>query len=142
MKAVNLDKLPTDAIPELAVFEDMAKDSKPLTSGKKAFTFVDLTHRDLAPFWLTPEAIGGKTVVPGMELELDGSLATTNLQQFSQALRKATASPRFFRTIPQWLPCFLRYATAAIASNQSYLGLDDGTYYDCFPYCRGQEGER
>ena len=54
LKAVNLDKLPTDAIPELAVFEDMARETKALAGGKKTFTFVDLTHRDLAPLWLTP----------------------------------------------------------------------------------------
>ena len=93
-------KVPADGVPELCIFEDLARANMAAeSSGKVAFTFVDLTQKDMAPLWLTPESIGGRTILPGMEFQLDEHSETHSLAQLSTALKKATAAPRFFRSI-------------------------------------------
>ena len=117
----DLAGLPSEGIAELSLYKELVTATKEAKAvGKTPFTYVDLTHRDLLPMWLVPEAVGGKTVLAGEEgdFEIDQDSSTGTVQQLSQALKKATAAPRFFRTLHQWLPCFLRYATVARCSSQ------------------------
>ena len=53
------------------------------------------------------------------EQEWFGEPASANsLSQLSQALQRATASPRFFRTIAQWSAAFQRFTVVAVATGQ------------------------
>ena len=84
-------------------------------AGRKAFTFIELTHTAILPDWLPPEAVGGKTIVPGEEC-LQGY--TGNLSQLGSAIKALTRAPRCFRNMSQCTAAFLRYAIAAIAAEQ------------------------
>ena len=83
------------------------------------FLFIDLTSKEMLPMWLTPDVIGGK-----FQLHDDGDwplrahAPIASLQDLGKALKSATASPRFFRTVSQWSGAFLRYAVVAVATEQ------------------------
>eukprot|EP00971_Amphidinium_carterae_P033632 662130-Amphidinium_carterae.1 len=63
-------------------------------AGRTAFSFVDLTSKEVLPLWVPPDAVGGKTVLPGeMEYALQGSESTTSLSQLGKALQMATQAP-------------------------------------------------
>ena len=83
---------------------------------REAFAYVDLTCKALQPMWSAPEATGG-TASWGGEADwgLDPNASSATLGQLGQALKKATAQPRFFRSLAQWTAAFLRYAVAAVA---------------------------
>jgi hypothetical protein len=88
-------------------------------SGRVAFTFVDLTAKDVIPLWIPPDAVGGKSVIGGdSEWTLDAGGLTGTIGALSTALRQATASPRFFRSLNQWTASFMRYAIVAEALGQ------------------------
>ena len=119
LEAAGLLRIPSDGIPELSVFEELHKASKAAKScGKVPFSFVDITQKGMLPLWLTPEAIGGKTSIAGDDYELDGGMQTSTVAQLTSALKKATAAPRFFRCLNQWMACFGKYAVAALSSEQ------------------------
>ena len=76
-------KIPSDGIPELSIFEDLARDNQTAeATGRSAFTFVDLTQKEVSPLWLTPESIGGKTVVPGQELHISEDSQMNSIARF------------------------------------------------------------
>ena len=88
-------------------------------AGKTPFLFVDPTSKESLPMWLTPDQIGGKFHLRDeREWTLEGAQAISSLQDLSRALKSATASARFFRSMPQWLGAFLRYAAVAVATQQ------------------------
>ena len=88
-------------------------------TGKTPFLFVDLTSKETLPMWLTPDHIGGKFQLHDEgDWPLRGQVPIASLQDLGKALKSATASPRFFRTISQWSGAFLRYAVVAIATKQ------------------------
>ena len=89
------------------------------SAGKKAFLFIDLTGKECLPMWLTPDQIGGKFFLrDDKEWSLHGGQAIANLQDLSRALKSATSSSRFFRSLGQWLGAFMRYAAVAVATQQ------------------------
>eukprot|EP00438_Fugacium_kawagutii_P029513 Skav222739 [mRNA] locus=scaffold2390:473992:475065:+ [translate_table: standard] len=88
-------------------------------SGKTPFLYVDLTSKESLPMWLTPDVIGGKFQLHDEgEWPLRGHIPISSLQDLGKALKSATASPRFFRTVSQWNGAFLRYAIVAVATGQ------------------------
>ena len=89
-----------------------AEDSGPQRS---AFTYVDLTHKDLLPLWMSSEAVGGRTHRPG-ELEWDLDDDTTSFGALGRAFKGALAKPRSFRSMVQWSEVWNRYAPAAVAT--------------------------
>ena len=89
------------------------------SSGKTVFLFVDLTAKECLPMWLTPDQIGGKFCLrEDKEGALHGGQAISNLQDLGRALKSATSSSRFFRSLGQWTGAFLRYAAVAISTKQ------------------------
>ena len=85
---------------------------------RAALTYVDLTSKDILPLWLTPEAIGGKSGFLGEDESLDGEAKTMSLSMLATALKSATASPRFFRSVSQWSATFFRFGSVAVATQQ------------------------
>ena len=49
---------------------------------------------------------------------LDGSVSSSTLSQLGKTLQSATMQHRFFRSFPQWLGAFTKYAGAAIVCEQ------------------------
>ena len=116
-----LDKLPFQLQPEQDVFQvlvDGQQEALADTPPRVACTFVDLTSRGTLPLWLPQEAIGGRVHLSGDSELLNGSSGTQTLSQLTQALRGATAAPRFFRTMGQWTATFMRFGIAATAAGQ------------------------
>ena len=88
-------------------------------AGRVPFLFVDLTSKETLPLWLTPDVIGGKLQLhDDGDWPLQGRAPISSLQDLGKALKSATASPRFFRTVSQWTGAFLRYAVVAVATSQ------------------------
>ena len=84
-------------------------------AGRKALPFIDLTSKEALPMWLTADQIGGKFHLhDDKEWPLQGGQATSSLQDLSRALKSATASTGFFRSVPQWMVAFL----VAVATQQ------------------------
>ena len=94
-----------------------------LSKDGKSVTYIDLTQKAILPLWLSPESIGGKTVMAGEEMDLDPTSAIGTLGQFQNALKAATASPRWFRRIGQWAPTFIKYGIAGVAVSYTHLTL-------------------
>ena len=68
---------------------------------------------------IPPEHVGGKIHWAGeADSILEGGAAATTLSQLGSALKSATQTPRFFRNITQWNAAFMRYACAAVSTNQ------------------------
>ena len=120
MKTVALHSLPVywraqPALHPLMEADDKAaKDSSPQRS---AFTYVDLTHKDLLPLSMSSEAVGGRTPRPG-ELEWDLNADTTSLGASGRAFKSALEKPRYFRSMVHWSAVWNRYAPAAVAMGQ------------------------
>ena len=88
-------------------------------ANRTPFLFVDLTAAHCLPMWLTPDQIGGKFHLrDDQEWALHGGQTITNLQELGRALKSATASTRFFRSVSQWNGAFKRYAVVAVAAKQ------------------------
>jgi hypothetical protein len=84
-----------------------------------AFTYVDLTSKEVLPLWLSPDAIGGKLTMSGeSDWCVDANASLKTLGQLGAALSSATQTPKFFRSLSQWSATFMRYAAVAIVFNQ------------------------
>ena len=97
-----MEKVPSKFLPEASLFQELEEASKKAAElGRNAYTFIDFFVH--LPLWLSPEAIGGKTSVQGDEfdsaLQFDGHSSTATVQQLSEALKKATAKPWFFKSL-------------------------------------------
>ena len=85
---------------------------------RQALTFVDLTSKEVMPLWLPPDAVGGKSATTGDDDVLDPTANSSSLGKLAVALKGATASPRFFRTVGQWTAAFLRFGITAVSTEQ------------------------
>ena len=104
---------------EPALWNQMHAHSEEARAAKRTpFLFVDLTAKESLPMWLTPDMIGGKFQLHEDDWPLRGQAPISSLQDFGKALKSATSSPRFFRTVQQWTGAFLRYAVVAVATDQ------------------------
>ena len=117
--------LPFHMQPEAKIWQQLEVETVAAAScspPRVAFTYIDLTSKEVLPLWLSPDAIGGKLTVPGeSEWCMDANASLKTLGQLGAALSSATATPRFFRSLSQWSATFTRYATVAIAFNQMTL---------------------
>ena len=81
--------------------------------GRTAFSYVDLTSKALLPVWLPADAVGGKSA--GASDWQSGEAVAGTIQSLEKALRAATKTPKFFRSLAQWTAVFSRYAVAAVS---------------------------
>ena len=87
------------------------------SDSRVAFAYVDLTSRAFLPMWLPADAIGGTAISPTSTSEwaLDPSASSATLGALGAALKAATQTPRFFRSLAQWTAVFMRYGASAVA---------------------------
>ena len=113
-----LKDLPFHSTPDTAVWQILDSATKAAAPGK-TFSYIELTSKEVLPLWLPADAVGGKAVLAGeMDWTIEGSGSCNTISQLHNALRSASTAPRFFRDVNQWNAAFLRYAVAAIATNQ------------------------
>eukprot|EP00971_Amphidinium_carterae_P308356 6127774-Amphidinium_carterae.1 len=115
-----IDTMPFHMVPEAAVWTQLQSENDAAASASRtAFSYVDLTAKEWLPLWIAPDAVGGKTVLPGdSDWLLSGDQTTATLSAFGRALQQATQAPRFFRNLTQWIATFQRYALVAEAMSQ------------------------
>ena len=84
-----------------------------------AFTYVDFTAKEMLPMWIAPDAVGGKMLLPGEGDALAADYSNSSaIGALGAALKSASSSPRFFRSLLQWSTVYWRYAPMAIAMGQ------------------------
>ena len=114
----NLQGLQYHLQPDQGLFDVLqAHTDEARKNGKTPFLFVDLTAKDTLPLWVPSDSVGGKF---SLRDEEEFSLASTSpigsLGDLTRALKGATATPRFFRSVSQWTAAFWRWAVAAVAA--------------------------
>lgn len=82
------------------------------------FAYVDLTSKAVLPMWQPADAIGGRSMTAASDWALDPTTSAATLGALGSALKAATQTPRFFRSLAQWHAVFLRYAAVAVSSGQ------------------------
>ena len=114
LAASKLDKVPQVGLVSASVFQLLHTTKAQADKNKKVpFVFVDITARDVIPEWITPEAIGGKLQLPGADVS-NGAMCSSTLFQMANALKSATSTPRYFRSMQQWTACWIRYTISAV----------------------------
>ena len=115
-----LKYLPFELRTQPTLFQLLAADNKDAASAeppRTPFTYVDLTHKDLLPFWLCAEAVGGHTPRPG-EIAWDTSADTSSVSNLGRVLKGALEKPRYFKSMTQWSAVWNRYAPTAVSMLQ------------------------
>ena len=115
LKKAGFEGMPFEIQAEAAVFQLLqcaTNEAKKI--GKTAFTYVDLTAKELLPMWMPHSAVGGKA---GLDLEYLGGGASA-ISALGNALKQAATQPRFFRSPVQFFTCFMRYALVAVTTEQ------------------------
>ena len=119
LKAAQLDGLGFHLQPEYCVWRLLESENKAATKAvRTAFSYVDLTSKPFLPLWLPQDTIGGKHMMGSDWAFLDPTTTTGTLQQLGAALKAVSSSPRFFRSFPQWLAAFFKYAVVAVGTKQ------------------------
>ena len=117
LKAVTLDKLPYALKGESVAWKVMLAESVVAQQkSRHPFSYVDFTAKDLLPDWLPQDVIGGRSAVGAEWQGMDASMSASTLGKLGEALRAATATPRFFRSVTQWLACWSKYAVMAVTA--------------------------
>ena len=112
--------LPYHLRPQPALFQFLAaahKSAQEAVPVRKAYTYVDLTHKDVLPLWMGSEAVGGHTPRPG-EFDWDPNADTASLGALGRAFKGALEKRRYFRNMEQWSAVWHRHGTAAVAMEQ------------------------
>ncbi len=93
--------------------------AKSKTPARAPFIYADITSKWVLPLWWPPDAVGGRSQLSGdYDLMPDSGASSSTLTALTQALKVASPQPRFFRNMQQWLAAFLKYAAAAVATEQ------------------------
>ena len=117
MEKGKMETISDSYCPGVEVYTAVHVDTKAAKKdGRKPFTYVDLTHGSVLPEYLPPEAVGGKTLLPGHDEVLSGY--TGSIAQLGNAIKSLTTAPRVFRNMTQWTSAFMRYAVVAVAFEQ------------------------
>ena len=112
----HLDKLPFHMTCDKTVFTIMGTENKAAqTASRTAFSYIDITSKEVLPMWLPHESIGGRSAF-GSEWNSDASSAS--LAQLGRALQAATTQRKLFRTFSQWVGTMMKYGAAAVGMQQ------------------------
>ena len=110
-------ELPHKMVAEAAVFNLLEAERRVAAKeNRKPFLYLDFTSKELLPPWVTADAVGGQSLLPGELASISPEEPTGNIAALSHALRSASTSPRFFRSFSQWLGSWTRYVPFAVAS--------------------------
>ena len=69
---------------------------------RQPYLVVDFMVKELLRAWIARGMVGGRFLLAGEAGLANGSAGSSTLSALGQALRAATAVPRFFRLIEQW----------------------------------------
>ena len=117
LKDMNMAKLPYHMQCDRLVWKVLEAESKAANTAKRiAYAYVDITAKEVLPLWLPQDAIGGKSIFGSEWGQSDGSAST--LAELGRALQAATTQHKVFRSYPQWMGAFLKYAAAAMGMKQ------------------------
>ena len=118
LKDEGLDALSFHLRVDDAVWQLLNSENEAATvASRKSFSYVDLTCKSMLPLWMPVASVGGKQL-EGTSEWLDPSSSSHTLGALGQALKAATSTPRFFRSLAQWVAVFSRYVVAAVAMGQ------------------------
>ena len=113
----SLSDLPFHMQADKIIYKVMAAENTAAkTAGRTAFSYVDLTCKELLPLWLPSDMIGGKALF-APELPL-ASFSTSSVQEIAKAISSATMQHHFFRTFHQFVGACTKWATAAVSMQQ------------------------
>ena len=119
LKAAGMENLAFHLRPDSPVWQLLNSENESAKiDGRVAFCYVDLTSKAMMPMWLPHDAIGGKALASGSDWALDPYASTSSLGALGAALKAATQTPKFFRSLAQWTAVFTRYAVVAVSMNQ------------------------
>ena len=98
-----------------AMYSDVLKARK---ENRSAFTFVDLTSREFSPSWVTASSIGGQDRDTVTTVSDD---KVAKLSDIGAALCRSLQRPRSYRRAEQWTGAYIKYAAAAVSTEQLTL---------------------
>ena len=90
--------LPYHLRPQPALFQLLVAANKPAEEAvpvRKAYTYVELTHKDVLPLWMGSEAVGGHTPRPG-EFDWEPNSDTASLGALGRAFKGALEKPTWY----------------------------------------------
>ena len=117
LQDAHMSKLPYHMQCERLVWKILDAENKAAESAnRQAYAYVDLTAKEVLPLWLPQDAIGGQSVFGSDWCPSNGS--ATTLAELGKALQAATSQHKIFRSMPQWMGAFAKYAAVAIAMRQ------------------------
>jgi len=123
LMAVDMGGLPYAVKAEQPLFVVLEAERRAALSAvpqRQPYSYIDSTTKEMLPPFLTQDMIGGRFLLAGEGGMVDGS-STGSIGALGQALRAATAAPRFFRSFEQWVAVYLRYMPAAVACKHMSL---------------------
>ena len=98
-----LKGLPFHMQAEAKIWQQLEADSAAAAAcvpPRVAFTYIDLTSKEVLPLWLSPDTIGGKVSMSGeSEWCIDANASLKTLGQLGAALSSATQTPKFFPVV-------------------------------------------
>ena len=114
LQDAHMSKLPYHMQCERLVWKILDAENKAAESAnRQAYAYVDLTAKEVLPLWLPQDAIGGQSVFGSDWCPSNGS--ATTLAELGKALQAAASQHKIFRSLPQWMGAFAKYAAVAIA---------------------------
>eukprot|EP00971_Amphidinium_carterae_P297368 5907800-Amphidinium_carterae.1 len=65
LKQVGYESVPHHLLPEQGIWQQMEHENNAAAAvNRVAFTYVDLTSKEVLPLWIAPDAVGGRAVLP------------------------------------------------------------------------------
>ena len=102
---------------DVPVWQLMASETEQAKiDGRVGFSYIDFTSKAMLPVWMPADTIGGR--VSGTSNWQGAECAAGTIQALERALKSATHTPKFFRSLAQWTAVYSRYMVTAVASEQ------------------------
>ena len=87
LKAAGPEGISFASRPEAVVFQLLKADTEAAKACRTPYTHIVLKTKEMLPFWIAPDAVGGKTLLPGdATWSVDPTMPMNKISQFDQAL--------------------------------------------------------
>jgi ABC-type transporter Mla MlaB component len=114
LTAIGIKDAPSCMLVEMNIWVALSVETEAAKKANRiAFSFVDLTAKEMLPIWMPNEFVGGKPIMEELSFLEDD--AQIGLSALALALKKTTSATRFFRCLAHWAAVFPRYGIAATA---------------------------